>query len=213
MSMLFTQNYDVIEEEEDEYASFVADVYIPRTEELGLRNVGGFYVEMGFGPRIIAVHAAEDLEELSRTLVSREFRDLTFGLKSLVYNYRNTVFEPTGRTQPQQETYKIQKNVWKLNQYYDVKPELKLAYKEHILKEHLPAMREIDYVQVIGGWNVVLGGVSEIMAELTFKNPQDIGRLMNNDNFRKVTTKLRRKYVRNYASRVLRCTERFGDLF
>ena len=73
-------------------------------------------------------------------------------------------------------------------------------------------MREIDYVQVTGGWNVVLGGVSEIMAELTFKDPQDIGRLMNNENFRQITTKLRRKYVRNYASRVLRCTERFGDL-
>jgi hypothetical protein len=84
MSILFTQNFDVIEEEEDEYVSFVSDVYIPRTDELGLRNVGGFYVEMGFGPRIIAVHAAEDLEGLSRILVSREFRDLTFGSQSLV---------------------------------------------------------------------------------------------------------------------------------
>jgi hypothetical protein len=71
---------------------------------------------------------------------------------------------------------------------------------------------EISYVEVTGGWNVVLGGVSEIMAELTFKDPQDIGLLMNNKNFRRVTTKLRSKYVRNYASRILRCTERFSDL-
>ena len=58
---------------------------------------------------------------------------------------------------------------------------------------------------------VVLGGISEIIAEFTFKDPLDIGRLLNNEDFRKITLKLRTDYVLNYQNRILRCTERFDE--
>jgi hypothetical protein len=58
---------------------------------------------------------------------------------------------------------------------------------------------------------VILGGVSEIIAELTFKDPVDIGRLLNNEDFRRITLKLMNEYVLNYKSRILRCTERFDE--
>ncbi|OPX94315.1 MAG: hypothetical protein A4E58_02599 [Syntrophorhabdus sp. PtaB.Bin006] len=209
MSILFTQNFDIIQEKEEEYGEFIAQTYVPQMNAMGLASVGGYYVEIGFGPRVIGVHASRSLDELSRVLTSKEYKELALGLKSFVYNYRNAAMEPLGKIK--QEEYTIQKNVWKLNQYYDLRPGMKEAYKDFIINEHLPAMSRIDYVEVTGGWNVILGGVSEIIAEFTVKDPIDIGRLMNNEDFRTITLKLRNRYIRNYASRVLRCTERFDE--
>jgi hypothetical protein len=76
---------------------------------------------------------------------------------------------------------------------------------------HIPTMEKIDYIEVTGGWNVMLGGISEIIAEFTVKDPVDIGRLLNNEDFRKISLKLRTDYVLNYQNRILRCTERFDE--
>jgi hypothetical protein len=140
---------------------------------------------------------------------TKKFKDLNHALKSVVCNYRNAAMEPMGRVKHEQ--YAIQRGVWKLNQYYDLRPGVREQYRDFILNEHLRAMMKIDYVEVTGGWNVILGGTSEIIAEFTFKDPVDIGRLLNNEDFRKITLKLRSSYVTSYTSRVLRCTERFDE--
>ncbi|HBA55606.1 MAG TPA: hypothetical protein DCZ04_14445, partial [Syntrophorhabdus aromaticivorans] len=178
MSILFTQNFDIIQEKEEEYGEFIAQTYVPQMNAMGLASVGGYYVEIGFGPRVVGVHASGSLDELSHILTSKEYKNMALGLKSFVYNYRNAAMEPLGKIK--EGGYTIQKNVWKLNQYYDLRPGMKEAYKEFIINEHLPVMSRIDYVEVTGGWNVILGGVSEIIAEFTVKDPIDIGRLMNN---------------------------------
>jgi hypothetical protein len=66
-------------------------------------------------------------------------------------------------------------------------------------------------MEVTGGWNVILGGVSDIIAEFTFKDPVAIGHLLNSEEFRKIMLKLRSRHLRSYASRILRCTERFEE--
>lgn len=116
---------------------------------MGLIPVGGYYVEVGFGPRIIGVHSAKDFETLSGIISSQKFKDLTLQIKSLVYNYRTAILESTGRVK--KEYYTIQKSVWKLNQYYDLRPDKKEEYKDSITNEHLPTMEKIDYVEVAGG--------------------------------------------------------------
>jgi hypothetical protein len=209
MPILFAENYDIIHEKEEEYGGFISRVYIPECAAMGLPSVGGYYVEIGHGPRIIGVMAVAQLEDLARIMSQKKFKELNLALKGLVYNYKSSVMEPTGRVK--YEEYSIQKGVWKLNQYYDLRPGMKEAYAEFIIKEHLPVMARIDYVDITGGWNVILGGANEIVAEFTFKDPVDIGRLLNNEEFRKITLKLRNQFVRNYASRVLRCTERFDE--
>jgi hypothetical protein len=209
MSILFTENYNILQEKEAVYGEFISEVYIPEAAALGLASVGGYYAEIGFGPRVVGVMAISEFSELCRILSAKKFKELNRALKSVVCNYRNAVLEPTGRVK--REQYTIQKGVWKLNQYYDLRPGVKDQYNEFVINEHLPTMATIDYVEVTGGWNVILGGVSEIIAEFTFKDPIDIGRLMNNEDFRRITLKLRNKYVTNYASRVLRCTERFDE--
>jgi hypothetical protein len=207
--VLFTMAWDILPDKEDDYAEFVSKRFLPETAALGLEAVGGYYVEVGFGPRIIGVHRANDLEELSKLVSTPTFKELTLGIKSLVCNYRTAVLEPTGRVK--REAYSIQKGVWKLNQYYDLRPGRKKEYADFIINEHLPTLEKIEYMEVTGGWNVVLGGFCEIIAEFTFKDPNDIGRLLNDEDFRRLTLKLKTKYVTTYASRILRCTERFDE--
>jgi hypothetical protein len=209
MPILFTENFDIIQDKEEEYGKFISEVYVPEAAAMGLVSVGGYYVEVGFGPRVIGVMSVKDFDELSRAVTSKRFKELSLALKSLIYNYRNAVMEPTGRVK--REQYTIQKGVWKLNQYYDLRPGVKDQYSDFVINEHLPTMEKIDYVEVTGGWNIILGGISEIIAEFTFRDPVDIGRLMNNEDFRRITLKLRSLYARTYSSRVLRCTERFDE--
>jgi hypothetical protein len=209
MSILFTLNWDIIPGSEQEYSEFIAQTFLPETTAMGLKPVGGYYVEVGFGPRVIGVNSCESHQELAGIITNQQFKDLILKLKAMVYNYRTAVLDPTGNTKGNQ--YTIQKGVWKFNQYYDLRPGKKEEYRDFILNVHLPAMQKIDYVEVTGGWNVVLGGISDIIAEFTVKDPVDIGRLLNNDDFRKITLKLRTDYVWNYQSRILRCTERFDE--
>jgi hypothetical protein len=209
MPIFLTLSWDIIPGNEQEYAYFIAKSFLPETASMGLPSVGGYYVEVGFGPRIIGVHSCNDQKELTSIVKSQKFKALTLKLRSMVQNYRTGVMEPTGHVK--RETYTIQKGVWKFNQYYDIRPGKKEEYKDFVLKEHIPTMEKIDYVEVTGGWNVILGGISEIIAEFTVKDPVDIGRLLNNEDFRKITLKLRTDYVLNYRNRILRCTERFDE--
>jgi len=209
MPILFTQNYDIINEKEAAYGEFISRVYIPETTALGLTSIGGYYVEVGFGPRVVSVMSVDGFDDLCRIMITDKFKELTMALKSFVRNYRNAALEPTGRVK--REEFTIQKGVWKLNQYYDLRPDVKGRYANFITREFLPEMEKIDYMEVTGGFNVILGGVSDIIAEYTFRDPVAIGHLLNDEDFRKLMLKLRTRYLRSYASRILRCTERFEE--
>ena len=166
-------------------------------------------MEAGFGPLVVAVLTCENLAACFSIIADKRFKDLTLGLKSLVSNYRSYVLEPLGKVK--REAYSIQKGVWKFNQYYYVRPGRKKEYADFVIKEYLPVMEQLDYMEVTGGWNVLLGGVSEVVGEFTLKDPVDIGRLLNNDDFRRLTMTLKMEYVVNYSSRIMRCTERFDE--
>lgn len=207
MAILYTQAFDIIRGQEEAYEEFIAE-YIPRLNKLGLRSVGGFYVVCGFGPRIIHVCRAESLDDLCGIMSTKGFKDLVLDLKRYVVNFRSKVLEPTGRVK--HDEYELRKGVWKFNQYYDLIPGKKKAYSDFIINEYLPVIGSIDYVEVTGGWNVLVGGVSEIIGEFTFKSPVDIGRILEHPDFQRITDALR-TYVVNYVSRVMRVTERFEE--
>jgi len=209
MAIVFTQDWDVIPGMEDEYEEFIGQEYMTKCEGLGLRSVGGFYVEVGFGPRIVFLNSTETLEELYKIMASRAFKDLTLLLKKYVINYRSKILEPTGHVK--HAKYELQKGVWKFNQYYDLIPGKKEEYADFVLNEHIPSMSKLDYVHVTGGWNVLIGGFSEIIAEFTFKDVHDIARLLDNPDFRNLTFKLTSNYAVNHMTRIMRCTERFDE--
>jgi hypothetical protein len=209
MQLLFTQEWDLIPEKEDEYSVFAARTFIPKCNEMGLLSVGGYYVEVGFGPRIISVKRVNSLEELSKIMASSAYKELVRELKEYVVGYRSKILQPTGRTRD--VPYEIQKGVWKYNQYYDVRPGRRAEYADFITQQYLPMLEDIEYLEVTGGWNVLIGGVSEVIGELTFKDPVDIGMLLENGPYRELTHVLRRDYVSNYQTRILKTTERFDE--
>ncbi len=88
---------------------------------------------------------------------------------------------------------------------------MKDEYEHFMINEYLPAMEKIDYGKVTNCWNIVLGGFCEIVLESTFKDPEDIGRIMRNEGFHKVTNKLKNEFVTNYTNRILRSTKLFSE--
>jgi hypothetical protein len=209
MSLLFTQHWDILCGKEDEYSAFVSRKFIPMCNELGLTSVGGYYVEVGVGPRIIAVQRVESLDELSRVMATQTFKDLIRELKEYVEAYRSKILQPTGKAK--NAPYTIQRGVWKYLQYWDVMPRKRKQYADFMVNTYVPTVEKIKYLELTGGWNVLIGGFSEIIGELTFKDPVDIGSLLNNGDFRDITHVLRTQFVSNYSSRILRTTERFDE--
>ena len=208
MAVIFSQFWEIVHGKEKEYARFAVDQYIPRAKELGLRIIGGYYVAIGKGPRIVSMAAADDLDKVEEILRLKGMKALQTELMEYVYDYDYKVMAPTGRVKGKE--YVVEKGVWKFNQYWDLLPGRMKKYAEFIEEEYLPIMKEIGLVEVSGGWNMVLGKGPKIIAESSAPNPSAIGALFENDRFRKLTRKLRTEYVVHYSSRMLCPTERFG---
>ncbi|MBP1735733.1 MAG: hypothetical protein H6Q53_2020, partial [Deltaproteobacteria bacterium] len=96
MPILFTLSWDIIPGNEEEYTDFIAKTFLPETTAMGLIPVGGYYVEVGSGPRVIGVNSCENQQVLAGIVMSQRFQDLILKLKVMVYNYRSAVLEPTG---------------------------------------------------------------------------------------------------------------------
>jgi hypothetical protein len=207
MTILLAQDWDIILETSDQYEEFITRTYFPKCKELGLNSVGGFYVEVGFGPRIVSIKKTDTLSDLMKIMSSKEFKTLHSQLREYVVSYKSRILEPTGRVK--NNDYKIQKGVWKFNQYYDLIPGLKSKYSDFIVNEYIPTLEQLDYVEITGGWNVLVGGICEVIAEITFKTPVDIGRMFEDDRYKGIAEKLQRNYVMNYMTRIMRTTERF----
>ncbi len=87
MAIIFTQDGDILPGGEDEYERFISEEYIPRCDKLGLKSVGGFYVEVGFDPR--------DIQEM---LENQDFRCVTNKLCcNYVVNYASRIMRTTER--------------------------------------------------------------------------------------------------------------------
>ncbi len=208
MAVLFTQHWEIVHGKEHEYGAFLMDQYISRAEELGLHIVGGYYVAIGRGPRVIAVSSAENLDRIEEILRLKGMKALQSELMSYVYDYDYKVMAPTGRVIHADHTSQTQ--TWKFNQYWDLLPGKIKKYSDFIREEYLPAVEETGLVKVTGGWNVVLGRGPKIIAEFSTVEPSKIGVLFEDERFRLLTRKLRTQYVVHYSSRLLCPTERFG---
>lgn len=207
MSLLFTQNWNIKRGLEDEYEEFVSQSYIPRCNELGLVSVGGFYVQAGQGPQIISIKRVDSLQALFGVLAGDEFKQIKKELKEMVSHYTSRVLVQKRNVGP--ETYSIQEGVWKFNQYFDLRPGMEDAYNAFMQEAFIPAVEALDYVEFTREWDILIGGFSEILLELTFQDPIDIGRMMSSEIFREFAYKLSHDYGENFQNRVLRSTERF----
>src|SRR5437763_1672730 len=97
MTILFTQYWDVIPGKFDEYSTFVTNEYQPAMNELGIKLLGGYYVAVGEGPRIIVVATVQDQDYLRKILATEEYRLISWKLLRLVYKYSSKLWVSSGR--------------------------------------------------------------------------------------------------------------------
>ncbi|NIA19170.1 MAG: hypothetical protein GWP07_01890 [Xanthomonadaceae bacterium] len=206
MSILLAQSWNVKNEREDEYLSFIAEKYNPTVTSLGLRIVGGYYVEVGTGPSTVAVLSADDVSLVNGIVVSEEYRKITNELNFFVNNRRAALGVSTGRIS--KAAYTIQEGVWKWNHYYNVRPNKKEDYKK-FLKQLGQVIDQLDFVELTQEWHMLYGGVADYLLEMTFQDPIDISRLLNSQQFRDMEKLVKKELIIDYSSRILRSTERF----
>ena len=206
MTVLYTQYWDIIREKEDDYSTFIVEEYNPVVKDLDINIVGGYYVEVGDGPNTIACFTFDDISIVNNKVTDPKFIEITNKLANYVRNRKAALAVSTGRVSDSR--YSLQENVWKWNFYYNVKPDKKQDYKE-IIKKAVMIFNELDFVDLTQEWRVVYGGKADYILELTFKDPYDIGRLMNNQEFRDLEKIIKKEVIDFNSSRILRTTERF----
>ncbi|MEW6137093.1 MAG: hypothetical protein AB1733_02600 [Thermodesulfobacteriota bacterium] len=205
MSILFTQYWDVIPGKWDEYSEFVSNDYNPALERLGIKLLGGYYVAVGEGPRIIAVATVEETDYLRKILATDEYRRILARLHQLVMKYSSKLYVSSGRVK--EGPYKIQMGAWKFNQYYNILPGMEEEHYKFVKEECIPGMEKLG-VPITEGWRLVIGSGPQILAECTGRKLEDIARAIDTSEFRKLVRALKKKYATDYSSRILAPTGR-----
>ncbi len=205
MAVLFNQHWDIAPGRQKEYSDFVMTYYNPTLDRVGIRLVGGYYVTIGMGPRIIAVGLAESLRDLEAALASAEYEEITNRLMAFVTHYHSKILIPTGRVR--MDGYRVQTGLWKFNQYWNIAPGAEHDYTGFVQRDLIPTLAGIG-LGLTAGWRVVVGSGPYILAEASAANLADLARAIDSDEFRRVTTTLRESYVTDYHSRILAPTGR-----
>ncbi len=205
MPILFTQYWDVMPGKFEEYASFISGEYIPALQKMGIRLVGGYYVKIGEGPRIVAVATVDEAENLRRTISSREYRILSARLLEYVWKYSNKIYIPTGRIE--EGPYRIQTGVWKLNHYYNILQGMEVEHLRFIKEEFVPALKELN-IPLTGGWRLIVGSGPRILGECTAKGVVAIAEAIDTSLYRRMMRTLKNKYITDYSTRILARTGR-----
>lgn len=205
MTILFTQYWDVNPGDYDDYSTFISKEFNPGLEKLGIQLVGGFYVAVGAGPRILVVAAVQNDSGLLAALSSREYRILSSRLMQYVYNYGSKVWIPTGMFRDQ--TFSIQTGAWKFNQYYDIVPGMEQEHNQFVRDEAIPAMKKLG-VPVTHGWRLSVGTGPRILAECTARTFAGIAEAVDSAEYRKLARTLKKRYTTNFSSRILAPTGR-----
>ena len=87
MIFLFNQHWDIIPGKEEKYTEFAINHYIPTMKKIGITPIGGFYVVVGEGPRVISVGTVDSLQKLQKAMETEEY----------VTDYSSCILAPTGR--------------------------------------------------------------------------------------------------------------------
>lgn len=205
MTILFTQYWDVMPGKFDEYSSFVTDEYIPALNKLGLKLLGGYYVAVGQGPRIVAVATVQEQDYLRKILATEEYRVLFEKLLQVVWKYSSRLYVSSGRVM--EGPYNIQVGAWKFNQYYNILRGKEEEHYRFVKDECVPGMKELK-VPITGAWRLLIGDGPRILAECTGRNIVDIAKCIDTSEFRRLVRALKKHYATDYSSRILAPTGR-----
>lgn len=205
MAILFAQYWDVVENKEKEYESFILSKYIPTYEKTGLRLTGAYYVVVGAGPRIVGVSTTEDLLTFQNAIGSDEYSELLEEIFPLIRNYSSKLYVSYGPIKV--DRYDIQLGVWKFNQYFNILPGMEKSYRAFLEAEFIPKMEQLG-IRVTNVWKAVIGSGPFILVEGTSPTIEAIAKAIDTDEYRMLTRTLKSRYVMDYQSRILAPTRR-----
>jgi len=205
MTILFTQYWDVMPGKFDEYSSFVTNEYNATLNKLGLKLLGGYYVAVGQGPRIVAVATVQEHDYLRKILATEEYRVLFDKLLQVVWKYSSRLYVSSGRVM--EGPYNIQVGAWKFNQYYNILRGKEEQHYRFVKDECIPGMKELK-VPITGAWRLLIGDGPRILAECTGRNIVDIAKCIDTSEFRRLVRALKKHYATDYSSRILAPTGR-----
>jgi hypothetical protein len=205
MTILFTQNWDVIPGKFDEYSDFILKEYNPAINKIGLKLLGGYYVAVGEGPRIVAVATVEEQDYLRKILATEEYRVITAKLLEIVCNYSSRLWVSSGRVQ--EGPYQVQLGAWKFNQYYNVVPGKQEEHYRFVKEECVPVMKELR-VPITAGWRMVIGSGPQVLAECSARGVEEIAKAIDSAGFRRLVRTLKQTLATDYSSRILAPTGR-----
>ena len=205
MTILFSQCWDVLPGKYDDYSDFVSNQYNPGLENLGIKFLGGYYVAVGEGPRIVAVATVDQQTNLLNILASSEFRILSTGLIQIVSNYGSRVWISSGRVH--EEPYRIQTGAWKFTQRYNIVRGKEDDHYRFVKEECIPCMKSLK-IPLTGGWRLAIGSGPRTLAESTGRTIETIAAAINTSEFRQLVRTLKKRYATDYSSRILTPTGR-----
>ncbi|MBI5249989.1 MAG: hypothetical protein HY912_10890 [Desulfomonile tiedjei] len=205
MTVLFTQSWDTVPGKFDEYSEFATHEYNPTLEKLGMKLLGGYYVAVGQGPRIIAVATVKEQGYLRKILATEEYRVISAKLMQLVREYSSRLWVSTGRLV--EEPYSIHTGAWKFNQYYNVVPGKEKEHYQFVKEECIPGMKELK-VPITGAWRLVIGNGPTTLGECTARKIVDIANAIDTSEFRRLVRKIKKDYAMDFSSRILAPTGR-----
>ncbi|MDQ7782084.1 MAG: hypothetical protein RDU20_04345 [Desulfomonilaceae bacterium] len=205
MDILFTQYWDVLPGKFDEYSDFVTRHYMPMAQRLGIKLLGGYYVAVGEGPRIVVVATVDESDRLREILATEEYRTASGKLMTLICNYASKLWVSSGKVR--EGPYKIQTGAWKFNQYYNVVPGKEEDHYRWVKEECIPGMETLG-VPITQGWRLVIGSGPRLLAECTARTLETVARCIDSSEFRRLVRTLKKDYATDYASRILAPTGR-----
>jgi len=205
MTILFAQSWDTLPGKYDEYSEFVTKEYNPTLKELGIKLLGGYYVAVGQGPRIIAVATVEEKDYLRKILATEEYRVISNKLMEFVRDYSSRLWVSAGRLV--EEPYRIQMGAWKFNQYYNVVHGKEQDHYQFVKEECIPGMKELN-VPITGAWRLAIGSGPTILGECTARSIVDIARAIDTSEFRRLVRQMKKNYATDFSSRILAPTGR-----
>jgi hypothetical protein len=200
MTVLFTQNWDVRPGRFDDYSDFIMQEYNPTIEKIGIKLLGGYYVAVGEGPRIVAVGTVEEQDYLRKILSTDEYRLIASKLMHYVCRYSGRLWVSSGRVT--EGPYKIQLGAWKFNQNYNLVPGKEEEHYAFVKDECIPGMKTLN-VPITGAWRMVIGSGPTILAECTARKIEDIAKAIDTSEFRRMVRRLKKNYATDYSSRIL----------
>ncbi|MFO7911566.1 MAG: hypothetical protein R6V15_05330 [Desulfotignum sp.] len=202
MAVKMMHYWTVIPSENQAYADYIINAFIPGINRLGMHTAAGWSVIVGSYSEVILEVVSEDLDQMETALKSEEYRFLKSDLLNFIKNYKTKILVPLKKDQAYSIDYGV--DTIKFNQVWDVitreKDDFK-KYRHFVKNEFYPVLEKIG-VTIASEWEVLIGDGPRTICEGRVK---DVGTLISGlqgAGFRQVKDKLK-TYVENYESRIL----------